>query len=110
MILDIHVYWKQKLFMAIRDDRYNREWYVHVVKVYVLFFLLWQASEKRTVKVQADDPISFAQLVNKAEMGATEVQNSNYKDKRSKKEREGDFRDWNWQAKFLKRSFLFVSM
>ena len=32
-----------------------------------------QASEKRAVKVQADDPISFAQLVNKAEMGATEV-------------------------------------
>lgn len=33
---------------------------------------LQRASEKRTVKVQADDPISFAQLVNKAEMGATE--------------------------------------
>lgn len=49
------------------------------------FFLLRQASEKRTVKVQADDPISFAQLVNKAEMGATEVQNSNYKDIRSEK-------------------------
>lgn len=37
---------------------------------YILFF---QATEKRTIKVQADDPISFAQLVNKAEMGATEV-------------------------------------
>ncbi|XP_022295702.2 coatomer subunit beta-like [Crassostrea virginica] len=33
---------------------------------------LQRASEKRAVKVQADDPISFAQLVNKAEMGATE--------------------------------------
>lgn len=54
------------------------EMYV-LCKVYMLFFLLWQASEKRTVKVQADDPISFAQLVNKAEMGATEVHNSNNK-------------------------------
>ncbi|XP_048767337.2 coatomer subunit beta-like [Ostrea edulis] len=33
---------------------------------------LQRATEKRTIKVQADDPISFAQLVNKAEMGATE--------------------------------------
>ncbi|XP_052810345.1 coatomer subunit beta-like [Mya arenaria] len=31
-----------------------------------------QAMEKTVVKVQADDPISFAQLINKNEMGATE--------------------------------------
>lgn len=61
----------------------------YCVKCTCYFFLLRQASEKRTVKVQADDPISFAQLVNKAEMGATEVQNSNYKDKRSFKKGRG---------------------
>lgn len=32
-----------------------------------------QASEKKVVKVQADDPIAFAQLINKNELGATEV-------------------------------------
>ncbi|XP_052242037.1 coatomer subunit beta-like [Dreissena polymorpha] len=31
-----------------------------------------QALQKKVVKVQADDPISFAQLVNKNELGATE--------------------------------------
>lgn len=32
-----------------------------------------QASERKAVKVQADDPIAFNQLINKSEMGATEV-------------------------------------
>lgn len=35
--------------------------------------LLFQASERRSVKVQADDPIAFSQLINKSELGATEV-------------------------------------
>lgn len=74
------IYWKQSfLWLLEMIDITANEMYV-LCKVYMLFFfLLWQASEKRTVKVQADDPISFAQLVNKAEMGATEVQNSNNK-------------------------------
>ena len=33
----------------------------------------FQLKEKKAVKIQADDPISFAQLVNKNEQGATEV-------------------------------------
>jgi len=42
-----------------------------LVKINVFNFL--QASEKKVVKVQADDPIAFAQLINKNELGATEV-------------------------------------
>ncbi len=40
-----------------------------------LSFSLWlqQTKEKNTVKVQADDPISFLQLINKADLGAGEV-------------------------------------
>lgn len=79
-------------------DITGNEMYI-LCKVYMLFFLLWQASEKRTVKVQADDPISFAQLVNKAEMGATEVHISNNKDTKTGEKGESNFRDWNWQAK-----------
>jgi hypothetical protein len=43
------------------------------VVLFSMIFIFLQATEKRAIKVQADDPISFAQLVNKAEMGATEV-------------------------------------
>ena len=32
-----------------------------------------QAAEKKVVKVQADDPISFTQLINRADMGPGEV-------------------------------------
>ena len=32
-----------------------------------------QAAEKKVVKVQADDPISFSQLINRADMGPGEV-------------------------------------
>lgn len=73
----------------------------------LFFFLFWQASEKRTVKVQADDPISFAQLVNKAEMGATEVQNSNTKDT---KKGGIKFQGLKLTKKKLKHSFLFASL
>lgn len=33
----------------------------------------FQVSERKAVKVQADDPIAFNQLINKSELGATEV-------------------------------------
>ena len=32
-----------------------------------------QTKEKKSIKVQADDPISFLQLINKADLGAGEV-------------------------------------
>lgn len=32
-----------------------------------------QAAEKKVVKVQADDPINFSQLINRADMGPGEV-------------------------------------
>ena len=38
-----------------------------------MFAFVLQAAEKKVVKVQADDPIAFAQLINKNELGATEV-------------------------------------
>ena len=36
-------------------------------------FILLQNKEKRTIKVQADDPISFMQLVAKSDFGGGEV-------------------------------------
>lgn len=36
-------------------------------------FLLFQLREKKSARVQADDPISFLQLLSKNELGATEV-------------------------------------
>ena len=40
----------------------------HVVVIYST-----QNREKKSVRVQADDPISFLQLIAKGELGATEV-------------------------------------
>lgn len=93
--------WLLEMIVITGNDMYM------LLKSTCYFFLLWQASEKRTVKVQADDPISFAQLVNKAEMGATEVQNSNYKDKRSKKKKGGGFQGLKLTSKIFE-TFVFV--
>lgn len=39
----------------------------------MLMFCSQQAAERKVVKVHADDPISFAQLINRSDQGAGEV-------------------------------------
>ena len=66
------VFIKYSLCIANLIGENNISTDVNVILLSMIVILL-QATEKRAIKVQADDPISFAQLVNKAEMGATEV-------------------------------------
>jgi len=38
-----------------------------------MMLLCTQSREKKSVRVQADDPVSFLQLISKNDMGTTEV-------------------------------------
>ena len=56
--------WKSKAFKCWSKSEF-----------FVCFF---QAKENKTVKVQADDPINFIQLINKADLGIGEVRGHSY--------------------------------
>lgn len=49
-----------------------KEMLLHVKLLVTVYMLLFQQREKKTVRIQADDPISFLQLVSKADLGGGE--------------------------------------